>query len=162
MPRQMILRNYEIGLPECIIIDIDGTLALHDTRNPFDYDKCMDDKLNWPIWELIRMIQKCRRNLITIIITGRSNQEVKDPKSIFTDIKQMTEAWLHKHDIEYNQIYIRSPFNSDPDYKFKEDIYNQHIKDQYNTLYVIEDRKQVIEMYRGLGLTVLDVAGWDE
>lgn len=33
------------------------------------------------------------------------------------------------------------------------------IKNQYNILYVLDDRKQVVDMWRELGLIVLDVAG---
>lgn len=159
MPKQIIYKQYEIGLPECIIVDVDGTLALHETRNPYDYANCIEDSVNVPIWELVAMIQESRKNIVTIIVTGRSNQCTNN---IFIDIKTMTEAWLQKNNVHYDQFYIRPPFNNEPDYKFKKDIYDEYIKDRFNVLYVIEDRKQVIEMYRNLGLCVLDVAGWED
>ena len=160
MPKQIKQLNYQIGLPECIIIDVDGTLALHKTRDIFDYGNCIEDSLNVPIYELIKIIQTCRKNIITIIVTGRSNQELKS--SVYPNVKIMTEAWLYIHDIHYDQLYIRSAFDNRPDNIIKKEIYEKNIKNRYNVLYVIDDRKKVVEMWRELGLTVLDVAGWDE
>jgi hypothetical protein len=37
----------------------------------------------------------------------------------------------------------------------KEEIYDAHIRGKYNVLFVLDDRDQVVQMWRSLGLTVL-------
>ena len=39
----------------------------------------------------------------------------------------------------------------------KEEIYQQHIAGQYNVKFVLDDRQQVVDMWRSLGLTVFQV-----
>ena len=43
----------------------------------------------------------------------------------------------------------------------KREIYETHIKDKYQVDYVLYDRNQVVEMWRSLGLTCLQVADGD-
>jgi hypothetical protein len=44
------------------------------------------------------------------------------------------------------------------DYLVKEEIYKNHIDQIYNVMFVLEDRKQVVDMWRRLGLTCLQCA----
>lgn len=39
----------------------------------------------------------------------------------------------------------------------KQEIYEQYIKDKYNVKFILDDRNQVVEMFRSLGLTVFQV-----
>jgi hypothetical protein len=43
----------------------------------------------------------------------------------------------------------------------KGEIYEKNINGKYNVLFVLDDRNQMVEMWRGLGLTCLQVADGD-
>jgi len=40
----------------------------------------------------------------------------------------------------------------------KQEIYEEHIKDKYDVLFVMDDRNQVVEFWRSIGLTCFQVA----
>jgi hypothetical protein len=44
-----------------------------------------------------------------------------------------------------------------PDYIVKLDIYKRFIQNKFNIQFVLEDRNQVVEMYRDLGLPCFQV-----
>jgi hypothetical protein len=39
----------------------------------------------------------------------------------------------------------------------KEQLYRQHMEGKYNIKFVLDDRQLVVDMWRGLGLTVFQV-----
>ncbi len=43
----------------------------------------------------------------------------------------------------------------------KEELYRQHIEGNYNIKFVLDDRQQVVDMWRRFGLTVFQVDGGD-
>lgn len=43
----------------------------------------------------------------------------------------------------------------------KQEIYEKYIKDRYNVRFVLDDRNQVVDMWREVGLKVLQVAPGD-
>jgi hypothetical protein len=43
------------------------------------------------------------------------------------------------------------------DYEVKKEIYETYIKDKFNVLCVLDDRQSVVDMWRSLGLTCLQV-----
>jgi histidinol phosphatase-like enzyme len=131
---------------DAIIVDVDGTLALMgDKRTPFEWDKVSLDAPNLPIIDLVQILRDT--GLKVVITTGRDGVALND-----------TKAWLTSHGVVYDAIFIRPEGDYRPDTEIKKEIYDNHIKDTYNIIYVIDDRKQVVEMWRELGLTVLQVA----
>jgi len=148
--------KYNPDLPDCIIVDVDGTLALRESnRSPFEYWKADRDKLNKPIADLVKSLRT--PNTKVIIMTGRENLCDEDGWTV----SDLTQRWLRENDVYYDDIFIRKEGDHRADFKVKKEMYENHIKGNYNVLYVIDDRRQVIDMYREQGLTVLDVAGND-
>lgn len=68
-------------------------------------------------------------------------------------VRQVLIEALEDNSIDYDQLFIRKNPN------YKEDIYNNLIKDKYNVLFVIEDEfaKQDIEMWESKDLFVFKV-----
>lgn len=134
-------------LPHIILADIDGTLALNNGHRSFyDYSKVIDDKPNKPIVDLLS-----RFNRLIIFFSGREDS-----------CRDETVGWLLGNVKRYPYLlYMRKTGDHRPDYIVKKEMFFEYIKDKYHVDYVLDDRKQVIEMYRSLGLTVLDVAGND-
>lgn len=150
------VKAHNPDLPDCIVVDVDGTLALRVDREPFDYEKVVSDRINKPILDLLASLQNSHVLAKTIVMTGRENK----PLAV-GDVKSMTEEWLARHDVRYKDIYIREHKDHRPDWQVKEELYRTHIEGKYNVLYWIDDRDQVVKHMRSLGLTVLQVANGD-
>ncbi|MAG28502.1 polynucleotide kinase [Candidatus Pacearchaeota archaeon] len=134
---------------DAIIVDVDGTVALmKGRRSPFAWKEVMQDDPNLPIIDLVHILQDT--GLKVLVTTGRDGVCLND-----------TEVWLSDHGVLYDAIFIRPERDSRPDSIIKKEIYDNHIKDKYNIKYVLDDRNQVVEMWRELGLTVLQVADGD-
>lgn len=142
----VIERNPE--LPDAVVCDIDGTLALFGDANPYERD-FLQDKVNQPIAEMLRLYQREHNEII--LVSGRNNK-----------FRAQTEEWLGKHDIIHDKLYMeRNPDDIRKDYVIKTETYERYIKDKYNVLFVLDDRNQVVDLWRNLGLTCLQVAEGD-
>ncbi len=134
------------GLPTVIIVDIDGTIAFNNGhRDYFDYTKVLNDE---PIDEVIELIQICKEGGIGIVfVSGREESCRED-----------TELWFRSYGIDYNALYMRENDDRRQDYIIKNEIYENHLKGKYNIKFILDDRNQVVNMWRELGLRVLQVA----
>lgn len=131
-------------LPKAVIFDIDGTLALKGDRSPFDWDKVDLDTVNEEIFNLYHVYKE--NNYAIIICSGRD--EV---------CKEKTITWLTDNNIFYYELYMRPEGNKEKDSIIKERFLNEIIKSYYVEL-VVDDRKQIVDMWRSKGLTCLQVA----
>ncbi len=131
-------------LPNAIIVDMDGTLAIMGDRSPFDVSRCDLDLPNPPVLETVR---KWQDSETIIIMSGRTD-----------DGKAKTESWLREYGIKYQHIYMRATGDMRKDSIIKQELYQTHVRDKYNILFILDDRQQVVDMWRGLGLTVFQVA----
>lgn len=135
--------KYNKDLEDIVICDLDGTLCLLNGRNPFDTAKCENDLINEPVYNIIK-------NKKAIFITGRDEK-----------YRKQTESFLKKYSINYEYLFMREDNNKEKDFLFKERIYNDNIKNKFNVEFILEDRNQVVQMWRKLGLTVFQVADGD-
>lgn len=153
-----------MGKQKAILVDMDGTLCNVDHRRPLVACDNPDWKsFNWPwqikrdglnVWcsELIKAM--CNSGCKIVFVTAREGTD---------DVKKATTSWLQSHFNDqwlelHTAIHFREAFDYRKDYKIKKDIYNNHIKENYEVLFVVDDRKQVVDMWRELGLTVLHCA----
>lgn len=133
------------NLPHCIIVDVDGTLALVNGRNIYDDSLVHTDKPNTPVVNLVtHFIRTTHRSII--IISGREQK-----------CEQQTTEWLLKNNIFFDSIFMRKTGDNRKDSVIKREIYEQHIKDKYYVDFVLDDRNQVVDMWRELGLLCLQV-----
>lgn len=160
-----ILKTYETGeyrltpvvynpsedLPEAIIVDIDGTVAeMNDKRGPFDWAKVDRDD---PKLEIIRLVYLLESKYNVIFMSGRSE-----------DARALTELWLAAYlpGIKYVGLYMRGSHDFRKDSIVKKELFEKHIRDKFNIKYALDDRNQVVDMWRNeLGLTVLQVQDGD-
>jgi predicted kinase len=135
------------SLPNCYVIDIDGTLARNISRKPFDWSRVGEDLPNELVVKIV--LELAKHNQI-IVLSGRS------------DIcQQETETWLQKYGIPYASLWMRTNNDTRPDETIKEELYWRHIHDRYNVLGIIDDRPKVCRMWRQLGLCVFQVGNPD-
>lgn len=136
------------SLPHAIICDLDGTLALMNGRSPYDYDKCDKDLPNDPIIFLVESYLSSGGK--TIFLSGRDGRS-----------KDKTRQWLKKHvqimDGEW-ELHMRAPKDDRKDCIIKKELFDAHISGKYYIDFVLDDRDQVVKLWRSMGLTCLQVA----
>jgi len=138
--------EYNLDLSDCVVSDIDGTLAIRGSRNPYDFSRIMEDELNHVVAEHLEFHVKKNRKII--IVSGRDDSCLKE-----------TSEWLVKNGINYYALLMRKTGDKRKDSIVKEELYNEFIKNTFNVICIYDDRKQVVDKWRQLGLTVFDVAG---
>lgn len=141
------------GLPEAIICDLDGTISMFKEkghRGPYDASKCDQDEYN-PI--IGGMVQFYRVNgLIDQIIFVSGREEI---------YREPTERWLKARGFADYKLYMRKAGDHRKDWLVKYELFNENIRDKYNVAFCLDDRNQVVKMWRAIGLTCLQVANGD-
>lgn len=135
------------SLPKAIIVDIDGTVANCEHRNPFDQTKAGDDDL---IEHIANMVKLYHQNGYKIIyLSGREEKS-----------RAVTTAWFKKHDLPLGELLL---LNKDGEKRSsaitKIEIFDKHIKNNYYIELVLEDRWKNIEAWNKFGLMTLMVGG---
>lgn len=131
-----------------IICDLDGTLALHNNRSVFEYDKCDTDSVN-KVVQTILWTNNLHHHII--FLTGREES-----------CREKTEHWLkHVAGMRYFDLHMRKIKDNRRDTIYKTEVYEQIIKPEYDIFFVMEDRTRVVKMWRDLGLTCLQVCEGD-
>jgi predicted kinase len=137
------------GAQDAIICDLDGTLALLGDRNPYDASTCEQDDLNEPVSVILRQMMPRYLSSPTpalILVSGRSSK-----------YREQTVRWLYKHNIIWDFLFMRDEDDNRKDAVIKREIYEDSILGRYNVLFVLDDRDQVVDLWRSLGLTCLQV-----
>lgn len=141
------------SLPDCLLVDIDGSVARHVGRSPYDYSKVYTDEVIQPVWNIVRYIENITDYgpaLEVIFFSGRNE-----------DCREETQRWLKdKLCRTDSQILFMRPSHDPltPDFIVKDKMFNEHIDGKYNCIGIIEDRRQVVAMWDSKGVTCLDVA----
>ncbi|TAE40145.1 MAG: 5'-hydroxyl kinase [Runella slithyformis] len=136
------------ALPRCVLVDIDGTVAQMQGRYPFDWHRVGEDLPKWPVVRTVKALKNAGYKII--FFSGRD--EICRADSM---------AWLCNY-FEWRtadfQLFMRPVQDQRKDSDVKLDLFNQHVYDQYFVELVIDDRQQVVDMWRRkLGLTCLQV-----
>lgn len=140
--------NDQSGRPYAVIVDIDGTLAHMDGRSPYDYSLVHTDIVD----EGVKfVVNEAFKKGDVIIASGRND-----------DSMELTEAWLKDNDVKYTNIYMRKTGDVRPDWVVKNEIFQERIAGRYRIRFVLDDRDQVVELWRNkLGLPTYQVAEGD-
>ncbi|WP_326554636.1 phosphatase domain-containing protein [Micromonospora sp. NBC_01813] len=148
VPRPTSMEPYvpDTSKPKAVIVDIDGTVALMGSRDPFDESRVHEDRPNRAVIEAVEALEG--QNYAVIFCSGRTD-----------GCREATEKWLVDHlDVQYAALHMRAASDFRPDWAMKLEIFNRHIRNDYNVVGVFDDRQSVVEMWRSLGLTVFQVA----
>lgn len=136
------------SLPYVIICDIDGTMAKAVDRRIFDETRVREDKVVQQVKDLISALQAKYPNYHVMFFSGRKDTCKKD-----------TELWLADNDIYYHSLFMRADGDNRSDHLVKYELYEKYIKGKYNVYCVIDDRKQVCQMWaKTIGAFLFDVS----
>lgn len=134
------------GAPKAIIVDIDGTLAhMNRGRGPFEWDKVEQDKLDEEVAAIVKALE-CTGEWKIVVLSGRDGI-----------CRPQTERWLSRHEIRYDDFFMRAEGDMRKDSAIKSEIFWRDVAPKYDVKMVIDDRPQVTRMWRGIGLKVLQV-----
>lgn len=136
----------DITKPRAFLIDIDGTVALKGNRGIHDYDKVSVDLPNAGVVRLVRAAMSGGLG-IPLFVSGR-------PDSCAPD----TRSWLNKHVTFLGRLIMRPTGDRRDDFIVKRELFDKYIRHDYNVIVALDDRQQVVDMYRDLGITVAQVA----
>lgn len=134
-------QEYDCTKSDCIVFDIDGTLAWHTTRSPFDFSRVGEDTVDRNVQFLLDMINESGYADI-IICSGRD-------ESCWNE----TMDWLEKNGITYSGLYMRKRGDMRKDWIIKAELWSE-IQKNYNILGMVDDRQQVVDFARRLGYKV--------
>jgi len=122
-----------------VLVDIDGTVSHRTNREPFEYDKVSSDRPDHKTIEVITALWKAGYKII--FISARDD-------SCFED----SYEWLRLNCPPFIKLYMRKTGDSRKDAVIKEEIYREHIEPFYDVFCVFDDRNQVVDMWRSIGL----------
>lgn len=130
---------------DCIVVDLDGTIAIHTGRNFFDWDKVGEDLPNVP---LIKTLKQLNKNYRIIFLTGREGADI---------CISNTGRWLSKYFGDCNEdkgweLIMRAPKDYRHGYIVKEELYKQFIEPEYNVIAAYDDSDKIVKMWRDLGI----------
>ena len=136
-----------------VIFDIDGTLADIEHRrgflegdrpNWFKFNDAMgEDVPNTPVVELYKTLWESRVYDLQIA-TGRSAR-----------FRKITESWLTWNDIPFNRVLMRGEKDQRPDNIIKGEILEQLRSEGRDIAFAVDDRQQVVDMWRANGVLCL-------
>ena len=142
-----IYKKQDPKLPQAIIVDIDGTIALINDRSPFDHTKWHQDLPHLPIIRLLEMLifgfTCVGENLTIIFMTGREGsleQRVRIWKWLMDNLPT-----LNKEDC---LLYTRSPGDYRGDVIVKKELFEKYVEDQYYVNWIFEDRNKMVNFWR--------------
>lgn len=134
--------------PKAFLVDIDGTLAhMRDYRKPFEWHKVGFDDVD----EIVAsVVQSLYLDYTVIVMSGRDES-----------CRDETNKWLNKHEIYHEYLFMRPEKDMRPDNIIKAELFDKHVRDNFDVKFVIDDRLQVVQMWQRMGLKVFNVAGLD-
>jgi predicted kinase len=136
------------GIP-AILVDIDGTIAHNGGKRGF-YD-WMKVSLDEPKLKILRLVDMYyAAGYAIVVMSGRD-----------AVCRELTLRWLFDNGVAYEQVFMRPENDQRKDSIVKLELFDKHVRDVYDVEVVLDDRDQVVNMWRSLGLTCLQVAPGD-
>lgn len=132
------------GKPKCIVIDMDSTMCFNTTKRPWFGDGAaegmINDVPNTGVCDVVRQLQE---QYLVVVATGRDTSQ-----------EEVTKQWLAKQGINVDEYFFRTlgDYRKGVEVK-KEQIIS--ILNKYDIVAVFEDCEPIVNMYRDMGLTVL-------
>ena len=138
-----------------VIVDLDGTISDTSQRMHLykekDYkafnEAGINDKPIENVCNLVRSVKDCETKIV--IMTARDES-----------CRPSVKEWLKLNDVPYDDIIMRPSSDQSPDHVCKQRLFEKNF--EYSDIwFALEDRKSVVDMWRGEGVTCLQVAPGD-
>lgn len=138
---------------KAIIIDLDGTLCNTTHRQYFMEQHPKD----WNSFYQHLVFDKPHEWCKEIYMRFKDHYNILFVSGRPRDYEKQTTEWLMSNGFP-GALYMRDSGDFRKDSIIKEELYRRLIEPKYDVLFCIDDRKQVVEMWRSIGLTCLQCA----
>ena len=158
-----------------VICDIDGTIMNVEDRLALAIkNKRPEDKrMNWdifldpkvmeaedrPNWDVVFLIKKLMSTGSTILFTSARNERHRD-----VTMRQLAQGCninmrISPYTNKGNRLYLRDDDDFRPDDITKKEIFERVLTDGFRPQLAFDDRDQVVNMWRDMGLPCFQVRG---
>lgn len=137
-----------------VIVDIDGTMALHvlpdgtQLRGHHEYERVGDDVPNQPVIDLVRQLVGTHD---IVFLSGRPERARQDTLDW---LDKAMPWWVADHD---DRLFMREDGDFRADDVVKEEIFLNLNLDPKHILFALDDRPRVLRKWRELGIYAIDV-----
>lgn len=140
------------GKPKAFLVDVDGTLAhMNGKRGPFEWHNVGKDDVDEVVAKVVSALYiNDLYDWTPIIMSGRDESS-----------RAETAKWLDLNGIAWDRMFMRPEGDMRPDNIVKAELFDTHVRDNFDVQFVIDDRWQVCEMWLQIGLKVFNVSGLD-
>ncbi len=147
-PFAPVAYNGTPGKPKAFLYDLDGTVFhMNGKRGPYDLNVEVDD-VDKVIAHIVD-VMACF--LVPIAMSGRKEAA-----------RVATENALSDYDIPFEHLFMRANDDNRKDSLVKTDLFNEHVRDNFDVQFVLDDRNQVVkDCWRAMGLKCLQVEDGD-
>lgn len=143
--------NYDETLPNCIICDLDGTIAdFSATRSAYGFDANLI-RFDKAIDEVLDVINNSyyRDGVEIIFLSGREDKYYNE-----------TLEWIYNNTVLRHEniiLFMRKSNDFRKDNIIKKEIFEVEIRNKYNVKLAIDDRNSIVSLWQSLGIFVLNV-----
>lgn len=138
------LKAWDLSKPICVVVDMDSTLCFNTTKRPWFGEGAAEGMKNdIPNGGVCSIVYQLQKSYPIILATGRDTSQ-----------EEVTKQWLSDKGIDISEFYFRT----EGDYRKGVELKREQIEkimEKYNILVIFEDCEPVVQMYRDMGLTVL-------
>ncbi|MFE0188505.1 AAA family ATPase [Streptomyces sp. NPDC058989] len=133
------------ALPAAVLCDIDGTLAIRGDRGPYDFSRCGEDLLNVSVRDALRSFRRADDDVV-VLLSGRGEEH-----------RERTEEWLRRHDVPYDELWMRAAGDGRRDDVVKAELFDRHVRHRFAVRVSLDDRDRVVAVWRRMGLPTWQV-----
>lgn len=132
------------GKPRCVVIDMDSTMCFNLTKRPWYGEGAAEGMLNdIPNTGVVDIVKVLQNTYPIIVATGRDTSQAG-----------VTIEWLSKQGITPTASFFRTQGDCRKGVEIKRGQIELILKD-YDIVAIFEDCEPIVQMYRDMGLTVL-------
>jgi predicted kinase len=135
-PYDMVPYDNPVDGYPCIIVDLDGTFAVHNGRSPYDLSRVHEDSVNMSVLSVISAM--LNEGVDVIFLSGR------DDSCYDATMRWIMDAMGGDYQPE---LHMRKTEDNRMDFIVKYEIFNRIINGR-KVLFVLDDRDQVVHMWR--------------
>lgn len=151
------------SLPKAIMCDLDGTLAIIGDRTPYDATDCdLKDIPNWPVIRAVLAMHA--QGVKVMFMSGRDMKYRPETERFIEKYCREPHVRFETKPIPY-ELHMRGETAPDPDKLdmrkdaiIKQELFDKYVAGKYHVLFVLDDRNQVVDFWRSIGLTCFQVA----
>lgn len=138
-----------------MIVDIDGTIARNNSGRPWygqGYEaRLHEDDVDQTVGRVVNALLGGGLVDHVLFVSGRT--EVG---------REATTRWLYDHTMftvghGEASLFMRRDGDYRPDHVIKREIYDEHIRDAYDVFLALDDRPEMIDLWRSLGIPAWQV-----